>query len=243
MPLISIQVDHFATLREIKHLREPDPSQAAVIAELAGADGICCHLREDRKAIRDRDLYILKEMVKTKLNLRMEPADDLMERALEVKPWMVTLMPFTDENPGIQNGIDLDHNRDLYSDSAASLKGSGINVCYFIDPEIEAVKQAAKAKADAVELNAFKYVSADSLERAEAELDKLEQMAQLAVKLNLMVYCGNGLNYRNIRPILDLGLVEEFTVGYAVVCRAVMVGLERAVKEIVDIVHQPTLKP
>jgi pyridoxine 5-phosphate synthase len=151
-------------------------------------------------------------------------------------------MPLTEDNPSIQTGIDLEHNRDMYAERAASLKNAGLNVSYFIDPEIDAVKHAAKARADAVALNAFKYISAESIEGAEAELDRIEQIAQLASKLNLMVYCGNGLNYRNIRPVVELGIIDEFVVGYAVICRATLVGLERAVREIVDNVHHPVTR-
>ncbi len=243
MPLVSIKLDTVASLREIRHQKEPDPAQAAVLAELAGADGISCLLREDRKHIRDRDLYLLKEMVKTKLTLQIEPVEDLIERALEVKPWMVTLMPFSNEDTAVQIGIDFENNRDLYTDTSATLKGSGINVCYFIEPEIDAVKNAARAKIDAVELNTFRYITADTLEIAETELDRIEQMSQLASKLGLSVNCGNGLNYKNIRPLLDLGTIEEFTIGYSVVCRSVLVGMERAVKEMVKVVHAPVQKP
>jgi pyridoxine 5-phosphate synthase len=242
MSLVTIKVDCVAALREIKRLKEPDPAQAAVIVELAGADGVGCHLREDRRHIRDRDVYLLKEMVKTRLTLQIAPAEDLIERALEVKPWMVTLMPSSVEDVIVHTGIDLDANRDLFAETAATLKASGINVCYFIEPEIEAVKNAARAKVDAIELNTFRYIGAETIEAAEAELDKIEQMAQLATKLDLMVNCGNGLNYKNIRPLVDLGIIEEFTVGYSVICRATMVGLDRAVREIVDIVHMPPEK-
>lgn len=242
MSLVSIKIDYIASLREIKHLKEPDPAQAAVLAELAGADGISCHLREDRKHIRDRDLYILKEMVKTKLTLQIEPVEDLIDRALEVKPWLVTLMPFSDEDIIVQKGIDFENNRDLYADTSATLKGSGINVCYFIDPEIDAVKNAARAKIDAIELNAFRYISAETLETAEVELDRMEQMSQLASKLDLTVNCGNGLNYKNIRPLIDLGTIEEFTIGYSVISRALMIGMERAVREMVEIGHMPPQK-
>jgi pyridoxine 5-phosphate synthase len=237
MSIVSFKVDYIAALREMRRLKEPDPAQSAVLAEIAGADGITCHLREDRKHIRDRDLYLLKEMVKSKLTLQIAPADDLVERTLEVKPWMVTLMPYSGEEMMISSGIDIEKNRDLYSEAAAALKGNGINVGYFINPEIDAVKNAARAKVDAVELNAAKYVGAITIENAEEELDRLEQMAHLAVKLNMSANCGGGLNYRNIRPLVELGVFEEFTVGYSITCRGLMVGLDRAVREMMEIIH------
>ncbi len=239
MSLLSIKVDYIAGMRELKHLREPDPAQAAVLAELAGADGISCHLRQDRKHIRDRDLYILKEMVKTKLTLQIEPSEDLIDRALEVKPWMVTLMPFANDDIIVHKGIDFENNRDLYLETAATLKNGGINVCYFIEPEIDSVKNAARAKIDAIEINALRYITADTLEGAESELDRLEQMSQLANKLDMTVSCGNGLNYKNIRPLIDLGTIGEFTIGYSILSRSLMIGMERAVREMVDIVHTP----
>ncbi len=243
MALLSIKVDNIAALREMRRFREPDPSQAAVLAELAGADGITCHLREDRRFIRDRDVYILKEMVKTKLTLQMAPADDLVERAVEVKPFMVTLMPFVGDETVIKNGIDLTNNKDLYTEVAATIKASGISVGFFIEPDIDAVKEAARAKVDAVEFNAFKYVAAETIEGAEAELDRLEQMAHLANKLNLLPNCNNGLNYKNIRPLIDLGLFEEFTVGNAVIARALMVGMDRAVGELIHLVKSAPARP
>jgi len=240
MPLVSIKVDNIAALRLIKRLKEPDPSHAAVLAEIAGADGITCHLREDRRYIRDRDLYILKEVVNSKLTVQISPVEELIERAIEVKPWMVTLMPPTNDDTVVGSGINLDADRDLYADTALNLKGAGINVAYFVDPDIDAVKGAARAKADAVELNTGDYVRAGTIDSAEEELDRLEQMARLAAKLGLMANCGGGLNYRNIRPLTELGVFEEFTIGHAAVARALMVGVERAVRELVEIIHLPS---
>ena len=239
MSLISVRVDTVAAMRISRRIKEPDPAHAAVIAELAGTDGITCHLREDRQHIRDRDLYILKEVVKSKLTVRIAPVEDLIDRIREVKPYMVTLIPPDTDDLSASNGIDFDTDADLYAVTAGALKDSGIGVCYLVNPDIEAVKAAAKAKVDAVELITSDYVNADSIEDAESELDRLEQMAQLASKLGMIVNCGGDLNYRNIRPVIDLGLMEEFTIGHSIMARALMVGLDRAVREMVDIVHTP----
>lgn len=236
MPLIYIKVDCVASLRNIRQLKEPDPSHAAVLAELAGADGICCHLREDRVHIRDRDLYILKEVVKTGLTLQIAPAEDLVERALEVKPPMVTLVPFATEEPTALKGVDLRNDDGRYSETAATLKENGIRVGLFAEADSEAMKDAARARVDAVELNALDYVKA-SAEGIKDELDRLEQMAQLAGKLGMAVTCGNGLNYKNIGALVDLDVFEGFTIGYAVISRALMIGFERAVGEIIGLVH------
>lgn len=224
-------------LRQLRRLKEPDPGHAAVLAEIAGADGVVCRLREDRLFIRDRDIYILKEVVKSKLTVQVAPGEDLIDRVIEVKPWMVTLMPFITEDPDEINGVDTSSNKSLYADTAALLKEKGINVGLFIEPDIDAVKDAAKARFDMVELNAQEYVRADSIESAEKELERLEQMAELASKLGMASVCSGGLNYHNIRPLAESGMFEEFTVGHAVVSRAILVGMDRAVKELVDLVH------
>jgi len=239
MSLISVRVDAVAAMRVSKRIKEPDPAHAAVIAELAGADGITCHLREDRRHVRDRDLYILKEVVKSKLTVRIAPSEDLIDRIREVKPYMVTLMPPDTDDLSVASGINFDTDADLYAVTAGMLKDAGIGICFLVNPDIEAIKAAARSKVDAVELIASDYVNADSMEDAESELDRLEQMAQLASKLGMMVNCGGGFNYRNIRPVIDLGLVEEFTIGHSIMARALMVGLDRAVREMVDIVHAP----
>jgi len=230
MPLISIKIDPVALLRYRKYIKEPDPTHAAVLAELAGADGINCHLREDRRHIRDRDLYILKETVKSKLTLQIAPDSELVERAVEVKPHTVTLKPFL-------SGTSVIEKDDLFAATAEELRGAGVRVGYFISPEVDAVKAAARGRADMIELDTSDYARAETKEDMESELDRLEQMAQMASKLGMAPHCGCGLNYRNIRPLCDLDIFEEFTIGHAVISRAVMVGLDRAVREIAGIVH------
>lgn len=230
MPLISIKVDLVASLRYRTYIKEPDPAHAAVLAELAGADGINCYLREDRQHIRDRDFYILKETVKSKLTVQIAPDSELIERAVEVKPYMVTLMPFLSGTSVLDKG-------DLFASTAETLREAGINVGYFISPEVDSVKAAARGKAVFVELDGSDYARAEKKTDIEIELDRLEQTAQLASKLGMAPHCGNGLNYRNIRPLCDLDIFEEFTVGHAVISRALMVGFDRAVREMAGIVH------
>jgi len=238
MSILSVKVDQVGALRTIRRRKQPDPAQAAVLIELAGSDGVTCHLREDRRFLRDRDVYILKEMVKTKLTLQIAPDNELVNLALEVKPYMVMLMPYSSEDYSNVSGVDFS-DMDRYTEAAASLQNAGVAVGCFIDPDTDTVKNAARIKADAVELNAAYYVNAGTIETAEAELERLDRAAQLAAKLGILANCGNGLNYKNIRPLVDMDVIEEFTVGHAIIGRAVMVGLDRAVSEMVDIVHQP----
>ncbi len=237
MSLLSIKVDHFASLRQLRKTKEPDPAQAAVLAELAGADGITCHLREDRLHIRDRDIYILKEVVKSKLTIQVSPDEEIISRVIEVKPWMATLMPDIDELRNSVKGINLTDNNDLYSDTASRLHDEGINVGYFVDPDIDAIKNAARAEVEAVEICTIDYFSAASMETAETELDRLDQMARLASKLGMITSCGGGLNFHNIRPLAELESIEEFTVGHAIIARASLVGVDCSVRELAGIVH------
>nr|MBN2277513.1 pyridoxine 5'-phosphate synthase [candidate division Zixibacteria bacterium] len=242
MPSVSIKVDYAASLRNIRGFKEPDPSHAAVIAEIAGADGICCHLREDRRHIRDRDIYILKEVTRTRFILQIAPISEMIERAIEVKPALVTLMPFCPDEAYIENGIDLEANRDQYAETAEGLMAEDIPVAYFIDPDSSAVKDAARVKAAAVELNTIHYATAKTVENADTELDRLDQMAQLAAKLGMTVRCGNGLNYKNIMPLIELGVFNDFALGHAVISRGLMVGLDRAVRELVEMIHRPVVE-
>jgi pyridoxine 5-phosphate synthase len=236
--LMSVAVDYVAYLRNLGQLKEPDPSHAAVLAELAGADGITCHLREDRLHIRDRDIYILKEVVRSVFTLRIAPREDLLERVLEVKPRMVTLVPFSSSADSAEDESDLTGNRELYVSAAAALNGAGIDVCFRADPLDDAVKEAARARAKAVEFSVQDYARAFSGGNVESELIRLEQMSQLAVKLGMTASCGGGLNYRNIRPVINLGVFRGFTVGYAIASRAMLVGFERATREMADIIRE-----
>jgi pyridoxine 5-phosphate synthase len=237
MSLLSIKVDQFASLRQLRKTKEPDPAQAAVFAELAGADGITCHLREDRRHIRDRDIYILKEIVKSKLTIQVTPDEEIISRVIEVKPWMVTLMPGIEELRNSVRGINLADDNDLYADTVSRLHDEGINVGYFVDPDIDAIKSAARADVESVEICATDYSSAPSMTTAEAELDRLDQMARLASKLGMITSCAGGLNFHNIRPLAELESIEEFTVGHAIIARASLVGVDRSVREMAEMVH------
>ena len=239
MALLFVKVDAVASLRASRKHKLPDPCHAAVLAELAGADGITCHLREDRLHIRDRDFYVLKEVVKNRLNLQIAPDDDLLESALEVKPRIVTLMPFSQDEPVISKAIDTKADAELYFDTSLRLQEAEMAVAWFIEPDSEAIKDAARAKVDAVELNAHEYVAAASDEQVKEELERLEHMAELAGKLGMTVGCGNGLDYGNIRPLVELDVFDRFTVGFSIVSRAVMIGMERAVREMSGVVHRP----
>jgi len=238
MPKLSINVDHVATLREARKSFEPDPVVAAVTAELAGADGITIHLRQDRRHIKDRDLRILREVIKSSLNLEMAATQEMLEKALEVKPDMVTLVPEREGEITTEGGLNVQDNYDNLSKIIPQLQINGILVSLFINPEIDSIKVAAKLKTDFVELNTSKYSEAKNLGEKIEELEKIERMIELAYKLSLGINAGHGLNYKNIVEIARIKHIDEFSIGHSIVSRAVLVGFERAVKEMMELVKK-----
>ncbi len=239
MPLLSVNLDMVAAMREVSRLGEPDSAQAAVLAELAGADGITIQLRRGRKYIHHRDLYLLKGVVKTKLTLEMPPADDVIERALEVKPWMVTFVADQADSSSPVTPIEFDSAPVDFGDITSRFDGMGVNVCFFIEPEVEQLKGADKAGASAVLINCAGYTEARTVQEAQTELDRIDRAVQAASKTNLAVNCGRGINYKNVTPLVELGYVDELVIGRSICSRAMLVGLERAVREMIELVRLP----
>lgn len=235
MAKLSINVDHVATVREARKADEPDPVAAAMAAEMVGADGITIHLRGDRRHIQDRDLNILRQVVKTALNLEMAATDEMMDIALQVKPDTVTLVPEREGELTTEGGLDVEGNFDRLNQAVSKIQLSGILVSLFINPDEESVKASARLRSDYVELNTDSYASVKNLAEQIAQLERLEKMAGLAHKLNLGVNMGHGLNYRNVSNLVQIPHIHEFSIGHAVVARAVMVGFEAAVKEMLDL--------
>jgi pyridoxine 5-phosphate synthase len=231
MASLSVNLDQVAALREVRKLKEPDPAHAAVLAELAGADGIAVQLRRDRKYVRDRDLYILREVVKTRLTIEMPPTEETINLALEVKPWMVTFVADQPDSDAPVAGIDFSNTPVDFGEIVVRMNGVGINVCFLVEPETDAVKGAAKAGAGAVLLNCAAFTGAKTLDQAQEGLDLVDSAAQAASKANLTVNAGRGISYRNVQPLVELGLIDEFVVGHAIACHAVLVGFGEAVRE------------
>lgn len=237
MVRLGVNVDHVATLREARKGKLPDPIAAAVLAEMAGAHGIICHLREDRRHIKDKDLYLLKEVVKTHLNMEMAATDEMVNIATEVIPDMVTLVPERRAELTTEGGLDVISNFEYLEDAIRRLRANNIVVSLFIDAEVNQIKAAARVKADYVELHTGNYANADSLNRVADELERIRSMAIAANKLGLGVSAGHGLNYQNVREIATIPQIEELNIGHAVIAKALMVGMERAVKEMLDLMR------
>ena len=238
MALLSVNVDHIAAIREARGIDEPDPVLAAGIAELAGAEGIICHLRMDRRHIKDRDLSLLKKVVKTKLNLEMAPAKELVGIALDIKPDVVTLVPERREELTTEGGLDVAGNKEEYKKVTDKLKEAGISVSFFIDPDPDRIGESLNAGADIIEINTREYSEARKESDILRNLEKVKEAAKLASRLKLKVHAGHGLNYVNIKRFSSIPEIEEYSIGHSIIARTVMVGIDQAVREMVKLVSQ-----
>ena len=231
MPKLNVNVDHVATARQARGGNEPDPVLAAYLAELAGAHGIVVHLREDRRHIQDRDLYVLRETVKTKLNMEMAATNEMVGIATEVMPDMVTLVPEKREEITTEGGLDVIGNKKAVSKAVDKLRDKGLFISLFIDPDEKQIKTSEEIGADMVEFHTGSYAEADNEKRIEKELKKVENSVMTAMDLGLRVAAGHGLNYQNVEPIAWIEEIEELNIGHSIVSRSVIVGIEEAVSE------------
>jgi len=238
MVKLSINVDHVATLRQARKAEEPDPVSAAIAAEMAGADGITIHLRGDRRHIQDRDLRILREVVKTALNLEMAATEEMLDMALQIKPDMATLVPEKEGEITTEGGLDVEKHFDQLNQVIGKLQLNGMVVSLFVNPDEESIKASAKLRTDYVEINTDSYASAKNVTDQIVQLERLEKMATLAHRLNLGINMGHGLDYRNITNLVQIPHIHEFSIGHAIVARAVLVGFEKAVKEMLELVRR-----
>lgn len=236
MALLGVNIDHVATIRQARRAAEPDPVQAAVLAELGGADAITIHLREDRRHIQDRDVRVLRETVRLRLNLEMAVSDEITRIALQTMPDQVTLVPERREEVTTEGGLDVITHAQRVQQCADQLNGAGILVSLFIDPDVEQVRKACELKVAAVELHTGAYAEARTRQQREAELDRLREAGHYAVSQGLILNLGHGLTYDNVIPVARLHKAHELNIGHSIISRAVLVGLERAVREMKQLV-------
>lgn len=237
MPKLEVNVDHVATLRQARRIDEPDPVHAAVLAELAGCDGIIVHLREDRRHIQDRDLRLLRQTIKTRLNLEMAATQEMQQIALEVRPDLVTLVPEKREELTTEGGLNVRAQKEHLRTFIQTLKDAGLEVSLFVDPDPDQITAAKEVGATWVELHTGIYAEAQSEAEALKHFDELLDAARHARSLGLRVKCGHGLNYRNIKLFRGRPEFEEFSIGHSIISRAVLVGLERAVREMLELIR------
>ncbi len=234
---LCINIDHVATLREARGGIEPDPVTAAQICELAGADGIVCHLREDRRHINDRDLHILRETVKTKLDLEMAATAEIITIACDTVPELATLVPERRQELTTEGGLDVRGHKREIRDAVRRLQERDIEVSLFIDPVIEQIEAAQETGADKIEIHTGDYANARTEEEQRQRLEVVRAAARAARERSLGVNAGHGLNYLNIIPFREITEIEEVSIGHAILSRAVFVGLERAVREMLTLVR------
>jgi pyridoxine 5-phosphate synthase len=233
---LGVNVDHVATLRQSRRTTYPDPVAAVVLAELAGADQITIHLREDRRHIQERDLQILRRTVATKLNLEMAATQEMVKIAYEVKPDVVTLVPERREELTTEGGLDVFGGRENVRKVVKTLRDADIKVSLFIDPDLDQVKAAHRAEAATVEFHTGRYCDARLASDRRKELSRLVDACKAASKLGLEVAAGHGLNYQNVVPVAAIPEIEELNIGHSIVGRAVLVGMERAVREMRELI-------
>lgn len=240
---LAVNIDHIATIREARKTDEPDPVAAAMICELAGAQGITVHLRGDRRHIQDRDVELLRRTVTTHLNIEMASTTEMVRIAQTIKPDQVTLVPERREEVTTEGGLDVVLHAGNVERTVAQLVDARIDVSIFVDPDLEQIRQCHKLRAPKIEINTGKFADAWKDGNWMAELDKIATAARAAKKLGLVVLAGHGLTYRNIDAIVTIAEIEELNIGHSIISRAALVGLDAAVREMVALMRAPRRLP
>ena len=241
MAKLGVNIDHVATVRQARKTVEPDPVWAANLAELGGADGITVHLREDRRHIQDRDVRVLRETVRVKLNLEMSVSEEITDFALDVMPDLCTRVPEKREEVTTEGGLDLIAHRDRVRRCIDRLLEAGIEVSLFIDPNLKQIEVADSMNVHAVELHTGQYAEAVDVETQTRELDLLFEAGEETRSRGLLLHMGHGLTYLNVEPIVEIPGVSELNIGHSIISRAVFVGMERAVREMKALLNPPLI--
>lgn len=246
VPRLGVNIDHIATLRQLRGTPYPDILEAARTVEKAGAQQITVHLREDRRHIQDADVIALKKNLKIDLNLEMSLSPEIVKIALRIKPTWVCLVPEKREEVTTEGGLDLKKNQKKISKLIRDFKKKKIRVSLFVEPDLKVIQLASELGADAVELHTGRYCmgmqkafGAKSASIAKKELERIREAARLGKNLGIHVNAGHGFDYQNVRPVVALDLIEEYNIGHAIVCRAAIVGLDRAVREMLSAIQAP----
>ena len=229
--LLGVNVDHIATLRQARGTSYPDPAYAAAVAEHAGADGITIHLREDRRHIQDRDVYVMAKTIQTRMNLEIAVTDEMLDIACEVKPEYVCLVPEKREELTTEGGLDVAGNLDRITAATQRLADAGIKVSLFIDADKKQLDAAKQTGAPYIEIHTGAYADAENETEMTTELERIREGVQYAHGLGLIVNAGHGLHYHNVKPIAQMPEIYELNIGHAIVARAAIDGLEKAVRD------------
>ncbi len=235
MPKLNVNIDHVATVRQARGVNEPDPVLAAYLAEVAGAQGIVAHLREDRRHIQDRDLKILRQTIKTKLNMEMAPTDEMVRISSKLRPDMATLVPEKRQELTTEGGLNVINNLQTLNKTVGKFRDKGILVSLFIDPDPEQIKASKDIDAYMVEIHTGLYANSTNEDEKEQELRKIEEAAEIALDYKLRVAAGHGLDYINVEPVAAIEAIEELNIGHSIISRSIIVGIEQAVGEMITL--------
>jgi len=232
-----VNVDHVATIREARKTQEPDPLKAALMAEKMGADGITVHLREDRRHIQDKDVRIIHNNIGTKLNLEMAAVDEMVAIALELKPYQVSLVPEKRQEITTEGGLDVCSQVPELIEIRKRIKNEGILFSLFVDPDINQLEACKEVEADSIEINTGNYSELVASKDVKTELLRIQKASKYASDMGLRVFAGHGLNYDNVKAIVAIPEVEELNIGHFIVAQSVYVGMENAVKRMIQIIE------
>ena len=240
MTKLGVKIDHIAIVRQARRAAEPDPVHAAVLAEIGGADRITVHLRGDRRHIQDRDVEVLRQVIRTRLTLEMAPTQEMVRTALTLKPDQVTLVPERGEEVTTEGGLDAVLNSVQLVSSVKTLQEAGVLVSLFVEPELEQVKEAHKLGALALEISTAAWAGTTDERDRDLAFRKVTDAARLGRKLGLRVHAGHGLNYANVASMAIVDEISELNIGHSIVSRAILVGMERAVRDMADAIRSAT---
>lgn len=235
---LAVNVDHFATIREARRSDEPEPVLAALLAEQAGAEGIVCHLRGDRRHIKERDLRLFRQAIKTHLNLEMAATEEMMNVAMEIKPDVVSLVPEREEEVTTEGGLDVIANEKHLAPFIEQLQIAKIRVSIFVDPNTRQIEACRRVGVDLIEINTGKYCDLAPGEERDKALEEVKKAAAFGHTSGLEIHAGHGLDYRNVEPVAAIPEITEFSIGFSIVARAAIVGIEKAVKEMIALIEK-----
>ena len=237
MAKLSVNVDHIATVRQARLINEPDPVTAAALAELAGCHGIIVHLREDRRHIQDRDVEVLRKTITTKLNLEMAAVPEMVDIARRIRPDMSCLVPEKRQELTTEGGLDVAGNYKPIAEAVQRLQEAGIAVSLFVDADHDQIKASRDTGAEYIEIHTGHYADAKTLKEEDLRFDEIVKGIDYAVSRGLKVNVGHGLNYRNTQRLVPIKDIQEYSIGHSIIARAMLVGLDRAVREMLAIIH------
>lgn len=237
MITLNVNIDHIATIRQARGGKEPNPVTAAVLCEISGANGIVCHLREDRRHINDKDVELLREVIQVKMDLEMAAIEEIIQIALKIKPDLVTIVPEHRQELTTESGLDVSSDIIRYKTLAERMHEKGIKVSFFVEPESSQIEASLKAGADIVELHTGIYSNAKIEEDQTKEFLRIREAALFAQNLGLKVAAGHGLNYQNVSRICQISAINELSIGHSIISRAAFVGIQQAVREMIELIR------